>query len=635
MDISAIEFDFISEDTLLLRWPEQVCRQQHRQIIKAQQHLINELSQFITDTLVSFNSLLIYYRYPLLSANQLQTLIEQALANHAEGCATAPEHANPSSADDKPLAGKQISIPTYYDEQAGWDLTGVMQTTGLSQQAIIAKHSEPDYYSYALGFTPGFAYLASLNSQLQLPRKAIPRKQMPAGAVAIAGEQTAVYPDATPGGWHIIGQCPVSLYQVTDTGIESVIKVGDSVRFTPIDRAEFIALGGKLAKEQESIASPLCEDLNNSISNTSPPGKNLSANSRQQHTPLLHSQLLDKPLLTINKGEARVSLQDSGRKHCSQYGVSPSGAADEYALMTANQLLGNTCFEAALEILLGDVEIVFHQVCELVVAAVGDEQPLILNNEAKPMWQTLCIQAGDTLTIAPLKQGNYAYLSIKGGFATSSWFESAIPKLNAPIVNEYFANQPLAKAEADLAQQVDSQVTSQVAVQPVKNLRSYSTFYPAQELACEQASPFIARFIANKAWQSLSHDQQGELLNQIFTIDISSNKMGYRLNGHGFVNSSTNSQSAYQALGDSAGTISKPVTYGQIQLPSAEQWIVLMKDRQTIGGYPSIGSVMKTDLFRLAQLKPNHPVRFQPISLAQAQVQLTAFYQRFGNLSEN
>ncbi|REL34166.1 5-oxoprolinase subunit PxpB [Thalassotalea euphylliae] len=626
MDISAIEFDFISEDTLLLRWPEQVCRQQHRQIIKAQQHLTNERSQFITDTLVSFNSLLIYYRYPLLSANQLQTLIEQALANRAESHATAQEHANPASADDKPLAGKQISIPTYYDEQAGWDLTEVMQTTGLSQQAIIAKHSEPEYYAYALGFSPGFAYLASLNSQLQMPRKAIPRKQMPAGAVAIAGEQTAVYPDATPGGWHIIGQCPVSLYQVTDTGIESVIKVGDSVRFTPIDRAEFIALGGTLAKEQESIASPISEDLNNSTSNTSPPEKNLSANSRQQHTPLLN-----KPLLTVNKGAARVSLQDLGRKHCSQYGVSPSGAADEYALMTANQILGNTSFEAALEILLGDVEIVFYQACELVVAAVGDEQPFILNNEAKPMWQRLCIQAGDTLNIAPFRQGNYAYLSIKGGFATSSWFESAIAKLNAPIVNEYFANQPLAKAKPDVAQQVDSQVTSQIAAQPVKNLRSYSTFYPAPELACEQASPFIARFIANKAWQNLSDYQQEALLNQVFTIDISSNKMGYRLNRQGFVNSSTNSQSAYQALGDSAGTISKPVTYGQIQLPSAKQWIVLMKDRQTIGGYPSIGSVMKTDLFRLAQLKPNYPVRFQPISLAQAQVQLAAFYQRFGN----
>ncbi|WP_181902110.1 5-oxoprolinase subunit B family protein [Thalassotalea euphylliae] len=264
MSASDIQFDFISEDALLLLWPEQVCRHQHQGILCLQAQLENKLSHYITESLASFNSLLLSYRYQLLSAEQLRVLVEHVIQascdqeNSAQGA--ADNLVNSTVNNQAQPTPRVITIPAYYGEQAAWDLPYVMQATGLSQQAIIAKHSELDYYAYALGFTPGFAYLASIDSQLRLPRKSMPRKQMPAGAIAIAGEQTAIYPDASPGGWHIIGQCPIPLYQITDEGIESLINTGDTVRFQGISLAEFEQLGGVIALESESTSEPTQHD---------------------------------------------------------------------------------------------------------------------------------------------------------------------------------------------------------------------------------------------------------------------------------------------------------------------------------------------------------------------------------------
>ena len=368
------------------------------------------------------------------------------------------------------------------------------------------------------------------------------------------------------------------------------------------------------------------------------------------------SQILDSKnveslaLFTIIQGAERVCLQDLGRKQSSQFGVSASGAADEYALLQANHLIGNKPEEAVLELLLDNVEIAIHRPCQLIVTGVNtaDSAPskpaLTLNQETKSFWQVLTAQAGDVLSIAPLKAGNYAYLSVVGGFQHDTWFNSAVAKppaksnntkLTSPIT-EYFAKatshvdatsattttNPHESEEIQLAK---VQLTTKLVAtkEVVKNQTSYNTFYST----ANREQTFVARFIANAQWQQLSAEYQTLLLAQTFSIDTNSNKMGYRVNLQSPSNTAT---SAYQTLANLSGNISKPVVYGQIQLPGAEQWIVLMKDRQTIGGYPTIGTVMKTDLFRLAQLKPGQKLRFLPISLAQAQAQLSAFYQRFG-----
>lgn len=105
-----------------------------------------------------------------------------------------------------------ITIPVTYGGEAGPDLQTVSAHTGLSAEAIIERHSAGLYRVFCLGFLPGFAYLGGLDPALAIPRRATPRLSIPAGSVAIGGCQTAVYPCATPGGWHIIGRTDMTLF---------------------------------------------------------------------------------------------------------------------------------------------------------------------------------------------------------------------------------------------------------------------------------------------------------------------------------------------------------------------------------------------------------------------------------------
>ena len=101
------------------------------------------------------------------------------------------------------------------------------------------------YRVYAIGFSPGFAYLGITDQRIALPRKATPRQKIPTGSVGIAGSQTAIYPSATPGGWQIVGRTPQRMID-WDSDSLALVSVGDRVRFRSIDRQEYLDLGGSL-----------------------------------------------------------------------------------------------------------------------------------------------------------------------------------------------------------------------------------------------------------------------------------------------------------------------------------------------------------------------------------------------------
>lgn len=126
--------------------------------------------------------------------------------------------------------GRLIEIPTCYD---GADLAEVARSTELDVAEVIARHSARTYTVYALGFAPGFAYLGDLDPALALPRRASPRTRVPAGAVAIAGAQTAVYPAVTAGGWHLIGTTPLVMFDARRDP-PALLAAGDEVRFVPL-----------------------------------------------------------------------------------------------------------------------------------------------------------------------------------------------------------------------------------------------------------------------------------------------------------------------------------------------------------------------------------------------------------------
>jgi KipI family sensor histidine kinase inhibitor len=135
-------------------------------------------------------------------------------------------HALP--ADLPEAEGRDIEVPVQYD---GPDLDLVAEATGLTSAEVITIHSQTTYAAAFSGFAPGYVYCTGLDRRLWLPRRPSPRTSVPAGSVAIADAYTAVYPQASPGGWHLIGRTDLTLFDLTRAE-PALIRPGDRVRFT-------------------------------------------------------------------------------------------------------------------------------------------------------------------------------------------------------------------------------------------------------------------------------------------------------------------------------------------------------------------------------------------------------------------
>lgn len=183
----------------------------------------------VGETVPAFASLMITYD-PLVTDYETVAAALQKLAE-------APD------ADSTAESGKLVTIPVCYGGEFGPDLPFVAQHAGLTEQEVIALHAGRDYRIYMLGFLPGFPYLGGLDERLFTPRLPTPRTAIPAGAVGIGGEQTGIYPIASPGGWQLIGRTPIKLFDPAAGTLPYA--AGDRIRFTPITRAEFDALAQK------------------------------------------------------------------------------------------------------------------------------------------------------------------------------------------------------------------------------------------------------------------------------------------------------------------------------------------------------------------------------------------------------
>jgi len=136
---------------------------------------------------------------------------------------------------------RRVEIPVCYGGEFGPDLNEVCAMRGMTCEQAIELHASVEYLVYFLGFVPGFAYLGELPNELVTPRLAAPRKRVPDGSVGIAGNQTGVYPFATPGGWRLIGRTPVKMFRA-DREELNLLSIGDRVRFAPISAERFAAL---------------------------------------------------------------------------------------------------------------------------------------------------------------------------------------------------------------------------------------------------------------------------------------------------------------------------------------------------------------------------------------------------------
>src|SRR2546421_1633664 len=145
---------------------------------------------------------------------------------------------NPGQARADRIETTLVEIPVCYEQEFGFDLEGVARHAGVHWKEVVDLHCGAEYRVHCVGFTPGFPFLGGLPSKIATPRRDVPRKEIPAGSVAIGGKQTGIYPIKSPGGWNVIGRTPLRLFD-PQRNPPAVFRAGDRVRFRSITREEF------------------------------------------------------------------------------------------------------------------------------------------------------------------------------------------------------------------------------------------------------------------------------------------------------------------------------------------------------------------------------------------------------------
>lgn len=223
-----IRIEIVAVDCLMVRLFDRIDEANMPWMLAASRRLREGFAEHLIDLVPSYTTLMVHYDLRRLLAGEARALIAQAL-----------DDLQP----DAGAAGRSHSLPTWYDPSVGPELKQLAQRSGLSVSQVIERHSHHEYQVFALGFVPGFAFMGLVEEALASPRLSTPRKRVAAGSVGIAERQTAAYPQASPGGWNLIGRTPVRLFDHTLDGY-SLLQPGDRVRFAAVSHDEFIRLGG-------------------------------------------------------------------------------------------------------------------------------------------------------------------------------------------------------------------------------------------------------------------------------------------------------------------------------------------------------------------------------------------------------
>ncbi len=218
-----IRFQPASDQSLLVHFGQEISLETHREIVSFLKLLDANPLRGIVNLHPAYCSVLV--RFDALHFTHAE--IEQQLAPYL---GRLHEFGEP-----KPRL-REISV--CYGGDHGADLAEVASLHAISVEEVIRIHCSAEYFVYFLGFVPGFAYLGGLPRELETPRLPSPRKKVPAGSVAIGGNQTGVYPISTPGGWRLIGQTPIKLFR-PESEEKSFLAIGDRVRFLPISAQKF------------------------------------------------------------------------------------------------------------------------------------------------------------------------------------------------------------------------------------------------------------------------------------------------------------------------------------------------------------------------------------------------------------
>lgn len=298
----------------------------------------------------------------------------------------------------------------------------------------------------------------------------------------------------------------------------------------------------------------------------------------------------------VLKASFMTLIQDYGRYGYAEKGLSQSGAADEHAFCWANYLLQNDFNDAALEICFGGLEL--KALADTFITVTGADLSFKINGTSQRLWQVIQVSKGDILSWQSLKKegGIRAYLAVKGGMQSARMFNSR------SVNSREHIGVVVENGDIIAYDSYSAGVTNKAM--PINFRPDYQNKAVLRLLPCYQFDTF-------------SEQQKTVFFTQDYRIDPASDRIGCRLTGKAI------SEVPEQM-------ISEGVSYGSVEITHAGLPIILLKDRPTIGGYPKIGCVFSLDIAQLAQRQGGSKVRFELISLLDAQKRRKDFNIFFG-----
>jgi len=274
-------------------------------------------------------------------------------------------------------------------------------------------------------------------------------------------------------------------------------------------------------------------------------------------------------------------LQDSGRVGQHRIGLTNGGPLDPDAFNWCNRLLQNTPGSTAIEVSFGGLQL--EAQVDTFICLTGALMPLSINKVKQDLWRVHAVKSGDIISVDFAEEGSRSYLGVAGGFSIKPSFGST-----STVMREQIGG-----LNGDKLQVNDKVACSKTSVcRELYLTRAHQPHY--QNIV-------TVRVIPGYQQAHFSRLQQRLFFSHAYTVSERCDRMGYRLEGP-------------PISCDIEGILSEGICYGAIQIPADGQPIVLLNDRQTIGGYPKIGSALSLDAAHLAQLKPGGTVHFAPIS---------------------
>lgn len=278
-------------------------------------------------------------------------------------------------------------------------------------------------------------------------------------------------------------------------------------------------------------------------------------------------------------------VQDAGRFGAFNIGLTNGGPIDLGSFQWANRLCVNELNATAIEISVGGLALIAQ--LDTTIAVTGANMPLIINGQAKNLWRSYHVKAGDVIELGFATQGVRSYLAVANGFDIPKSFGST-----ATVCREGIGG-------------LDGDKLKTSDILPCASQNRKQNLVLSEKLRPKFADDVVLHTVPSYQQQHFSSHQQRLFFSSEYTVSKSFDRMGYRLEGQ-------------KISCDIEGILSEGICHGAVQIPADGQPIVLMNDRQTIGGYPKIGAVSSVDCAKLGQLNQGCKVRFEPISMEQS-----------------